>query len=136
LKARDVAASVHITANENVAVTKEVLLASTSNEQKGAISERYTYQSSTTFGFLNQQVSPQRLLPVIVVFAIIGLLTWQYWSDSNRFPVPAHMAKHPVRHAMPLIGDISTVELVVICLDFVLVSIGVAFWIGKTRSRK
>ncbi len=136
LKSHHVAASIHVTANDDVAVTTEVLRPSTGFEHKGSVSERDSHQSSTTFGLLNQQVSPQRLLPVIAVFAIIGLLTWQHWSNSDRFPVPAHMAKLPVRHSMPLIGGISTVELVVICLDFMLVSIGVVFWIRKWKSRK
>jgi len=136
LEARDVTASMHSTANGNIAVTTDVLLPSTSREPEGSVSECDTHPSSTTFCFLNQQVSPRRLLPVIVVFAIIGLLTWQYWSDSSRFPVPVHVAKRQVGRSMPLVGDKSTVELVVICLDFVLVSIGVAFWVRKWKSRK
>ena len=93
-------------------------------------------QNTAEASVWNQRVSWQRLLLVAIPALIIAAFVWHSWSQASRFPVPARAAQRPVVWSLPVIGNVSTVEFILISLDILLVPVALVIWFRKGKTKE
>ena len=93
-------------------------------------------QDQATSNIWNQRVPLRQLLSVVIPLAIVAALAWHSWSQASRFPVPSRATQKPAVWSLPVIGNVSTVEFILISLDILLVPIVLVIWFRNGTTKK